>query len=276
MEEYIGACLIIKTNTATHIGRLQQIEPENNKMIVEVSGMLKTIELTEIDEVELLAEEDSQILQRPNTPQKTKQKDDDKRSKPLSYLSEDVYMKMVDLSDTVYGPSRSEIIYSGARGVLHLFVNIFRLMDKKFIVYTGSGVFSEIGIVLARLCMLYGTDVSLVPLAKTQRIAKELFYYEANNGKITNKRTGQPIVIIADTDVKEEMVTGAERVIFLGDYKNIPTPNKEVIFFGVPVREPLDFSGNAILCDVGLSPKIFAKFNIKKYAPKLLQKIAKP
>lgn len=275
MEEYIGACLIIKTSAGTHIGRLQQIEPENNQMIVEVSGILKAIELTEIDEVEILGEEDSEMIQKTNTPQKTKQKSEEKRTKLASFLPEETYNKMIDLSDALYGPSRSEIVYSGARGVLHLFVNIFKLMEKRLIVYTGAGVFSEIGVVLARLCLLYGTEVTIVPYARTQRIAKELFYYEANNGIVSNKRTGQPIVIVADISVKEEMITGAERVIFLGDYKNIPTINKEVIFFGVPVRDPLEFAGNVILCDVGLSSKVFSKFGIKKYASKILQKITK-
>lgn len=266
---------MIKTARTTHVGRLQQVEPENNKMIVEVSGTLKEIDITEIDNVEILREEDSEILQRTSIPPKLKEKEEIKRQHSVTYITPEIYNKVIEISDTVYGPSRSEVIYSGARGVLHLFVNIFRFMDKRFVIYTGSGLFSEIGVVLARLCLLYGTDVVLIPSAKTQRVARELFYYEGNNGAVSNKRTGQPIVIIADTEVREEMVSGAERVIFLGDYKNISVPNKEVIFFGVPVRDPLEFTGNAILCDVGLSPKIFSKFNIRRYAPKLLQKIAK-
>ncbi|KAI5167894.1 hypothetical protein NEIG_01103 [Nematocida sp. ERTm5] len=273
MEEYIGACLIIKTNKATHIGRLQQITPELNKMVVEVSGHLKEIELSEIDEVEILADEDSEIIRQAQ--QKPKQKEEVKKTATATHISMDLYNKVIDLSDTLYGPSRSEVIYSGARGVLHLFVNIFKFMDKKFVVYTGAGIFSEIAVVLGRLSMLYGTDVTIIPSVRTQRLTRELFYYESNGGVVSNKRKDQTIVIIADTDAKEEMTKNAERVIFLGDYKNIETPNKEVIFFGVPVRDPAEFTGNAILCDVGLSSKIFTKFNIRKYSPKLLQKITK-
>ncbi|EHY64949.1 hypothetical protein NERG_02005 [Nematocida ausubeli] len=275
MEEYIGACLIIKTNKTTHIGRLHQISPEMNKMVVEVSGNLKEIELSEIDEVEILADDDSEIIQREQEKEKTKPKEETKKLVPVTHVSTEIYSRIIELSDTLFGPSRGEIVYSGARGVLHLFVNIFKFMDKKFVIYTGSGIFSEIAVVLGRISLLYGTEVTIIPTSKTQRIAKELFYYEANNGMVSNKRRDQPIVIIADTDVKEEMVKGAERVIFLGDYKNIEIPNKEVIFFGVPVRDPLEFTGNSILCDVGLSPKVLSKYNIRKYAPKLLQKIGK-
>ncbi|KAH9386863.1 uncharacterized protein NEMAJ01_1759 [Nematocida major] len=266
MEEYIGACLIIRTKTDTHVGRLQHIEPENNKMVVEISGTLAEINLDDINDVELLAEEDSILMS------KTKKEE---KKVPSTYITYDLYKKIVEISDSMYGPSRREIAYSGARGVLHLLVNIFRLMDKRFVIYTGSGLFSEIGVILARLCLLYGSDVVLVPSEKTQSIARELFYYERNNGVISNKRTEQPVVIIADTEAREEMVSGAERVIFLGDYQNISGQNMEAIFFGVPVQDPYEFAGNSILCDVGLSPKVFSKYNIRKYAPKLLQKIAK-
>ncbi|OAG28801.1 hypothetical protein NEDG_00940 [Nematocida displodere] len=286
MEEYIGASLIIKTSTLKVIGVLHQIHPETHKMIIDVSGVKKAIDIREIDEVEILPEEDttsprvtaSADLSNPKKKQsegRVERMPLPAKGKVVDYVSHETYQQILHLSDTFYGPSIDEIVYSGARGVLHLFVNIFKVMDKKFVIYTGSGVFSEIAVVLARLCLIYNSNVSLIPTAETSRLSKELFYYRNNGGAVETVRTDQTVVIIADVECTEEMVRGSERIVFLGDYQNTPLPNKEVVFFGVPTSDPSMFTGSPILCDIGLSPQIYSKFQLKRYAPKLLQKLTK-
>lgn len=283
MEEYIGASLMIKTNTATHIGILQNIELERQRIIVEVSGAPQAIDIEEIDEVEIIPEEDSQIFltqtESTNTcktvPNVSVKEETAKISTSVEFVSASVYEEMVALSDAVYGPSREEIVYSGSRGALHLFVNIFKAMKKKFVVYIGTGIFSEIAISLARLFVLYNSEVTLIPSGKTARIVKELLYYESNGGVVSHERKEESFVIIADVKAEKEMVEGAEKVLFLGDYQNIDHPSKDVIFFGAPIKDPYEFSGSAILCDVGFSLHVHQKYNLKRYTPKLLQKIAK-
>lgn len=306
MQEYIGASLMIRIGKATHVGVLQKIEPETQLLVLESSGAAKEFNIKEIDEVEILGEDvnsnpdantnananlnsnnsnnnnsnnNNNINKNSiNSPKVEEIKGNSienapKTRKIVDYVSRCDYKQIIEVSDTLYGPSIDEIVYSGTRGVLHLFVNIFKVMNKKFIVYAGDGIFSEIAISLARLCLIYGASVAVIPAAKTSRISKCLFYYEKSGGKIAERRDNQSIVIVANIKINKEMIEGAERVIFLGEYQDADVQSKEVIFFGVPIENPRKFTGNCILCDIGLSPQIYTKFGIKRYAPKLLQKI---
>ncbi|KAI5191645.1 hypothetical protein NECID01_1556 [Nematocida sp. AWRm77] len=283
MEEFIGASLMIKTATKTHIGILQEIELEKQRIGVKIKGETQFIPIEEIDGVELLPEEESQILQsQPETKQKEKAapqeegKEEKKQKKEVcDYLPLSLYNQLVERSSAVYGPSREEVVYSGARGALHLFVNIFKATNKKFVVYTGSGLFSEIAVSLARLFLLYNIDVTLVPCARSAQLAKEIFYYESNGGVIAERRSSQAYVVVADIEISKEVVEGSEKLVFLGEYQNIEHPSKDVVFFGAATKDPTLFTGSSILCDVGFSPHIYKAFNLKRYSPKLLQKIAK-
>jgi len=291
MEEYIGASLMVKTNRATYVGVLQNIEPGQRRLVVDVLGRPQMIDVVDIDEIEILAEEESQIIQSRTEQQpqpreeeeklqidavnERKNEKDAKTQGSSVFVTPQEYEEILKLSDAVYGPSHSEVVYSGSRGVLHLFVNIYKVMDRKFVIFTGTGVFSEIGISLARLFLLYNAKVTVVPAGKSANTQTEMFYYENNGGIVGTKRTNQTIVVIADVEATEEMVKDAEKVVFLGDYQSIEHPSKEVIFFGAAIRDPGMFSGSSILCDIGLSMQIYKNYNLKRYSPKLLQKIAK-
>ncbi|KAI5187726.1 hypothetical protein NEHOM01_2323 [Nematocida homosporus] len=312
MEEYIGANLIIKTPNAIHIGILQRIDSLSQKLHIDVSGALKVIDLREIDEVELLGEEEVQSLQeidRPissttsnssaNSISKTQSKpqsqskhisnqsnsnpnlvpEERKPSKyqaQLDWVSAEMYQQVLETSASIYGPSRDEVIFSGARGLLHLVTNIFKFSDKHVIMYIGNGIFAEIAISLARLCIPYEVDVSVVLMEEpTARMATHLFYYKHCGGKMAECRTDQSVIILADVIASEAMISRAEKVMFLGEYQNIPGLNQEVVFFGMPINDPAKFSGSAILCDIGLSLEVYRVFGLKKYRPKLLQKLAK-
>ncbi|KAI5180179.1 hypothetical protein NEOKW01_0508 [Nematocida sp. AWRm80] len=273
MEQYIGASLMIKTSKSTLIGVLQSIEERTKTLILNTGRSQKAIDIADICQVEILPEEDSILIQ--NGQRDSEQPKEEKIQKPLEYVNTSTYNEIIELSDSVYGPSREEIVYSGSRGTLHLFVSTFGIIDKKVIIYTKNGIFSEIGVVLARACLAFNADVTLVSVSPTHRIAKEVFYYQNSGGKISTTRTGQPIVVIADTQVTPEMTVGAEKIIFLGEYQNITSSNQVVVFFGVPLMDAQKFPGNSILCDIGLSPKVFSQYNIKRYEPKLLQRLPK-
>ncbi|KAI5171597.1 hypothetical protein NEFER03_0919 [Nematocida sp. LUAm3] len=274
MEEYIGANLMIKTHTATHIGILQSIETEKELLYIEEAGLPKKINIREIDEVEILPLDDP--MEHPMEKERTTIKEERKdRGKVVDHLTIEQYKEAIDLSDSFYGPSYDEIVQSGARGVLHLFVNIYKVMDRRFIVYIDSGIFSEIAVALARLCLVYNVDVTLVPSEKrTQRICKQLFYYQNTGGRVYHEREGQTIIIIADLEIRDHMIKGAEKVILLGETYEDSIPNKETIFFGAPVSRSNRIPSNSILCDVGFSPRIHHNYNLKKYSPKLLQKLS--
>lgn len=201
------------------------------------------------------------------------------RKKALEFISYETFKHILEESDGAFGPSTSEVVYSGARGLLHLFVNIFKVMDRRFLVYTGDGIFAEIATVLARLCLIYNVQVNLILKgAPHARINREAFYYKSNGGVVSEKRSqNEDVVVIAGLEASEHMVAGAARVVFLGGYNHVPgiTHSRDLVFFGIPTQDPAGFGGDVILCDVGLSPLVFAKYGVKRYSPKLLQKIIK-
>jgi Domain of unknown function (DUF5096) len=201
----------------------------------------------------------------------------DPRKRAHEHVSLEKFMEILEESSQLYGPTRKEVLCSGSRGVLHLFVNIFKIMEKKLVVYVGRGIFAEMAVILARLCISYNVNVSIIRCGpNSASIAKELFYYTNNGGVLECERSSRnDVVVAAGIEATDEMVEGAESVIFLGGYSKVRCPSKHLIFFGVPTQDFAAFSGEVILCDVGISPAIYTNHGIKKYSPKILQKIVR-
>lgn len=324
MEEYIGANLIITTPKGKITGTLQEIDPGMRKLRLDASGVVKVVDVCDIEEVEIVPEEEAEILSRSliektSRPleqpagqenrdleekeakkrellerevreretkdreardraarERTGREQKDAKYAPITqntYVTSEVYREIVLCSDYFWGPSREELVYASARSALHLSINALNLQGRKIVCYIGTGIFSEIGVVLARLLSLYSLEVTLVVPNETAKTSKEILYYQNVGGKRGTRRTDQSVAIIADTVCNESMTRGIERIIYLGEYQNVSGPLQEVIYFGYPVQNPLNFTGTSILCDIGLSPSVYKRFNLARYPPKILQKI---